>query len=207
MRSKPSRSCVPWGLSRRSTLARGDESSPVGSIRLGSFLASAGDRQWICYQASIGSPAADVVASHPGLKLVNYHNISPPELVERWMPFLGEEVRLGRKQLAELAPVSELGIAVSEFNRSELEEAGYRNTTVAPLMVDTANSSQPPDQRAVRRLAAARVLGGKDWLFVGQMLPHKAHHDLIKALVCAWKIFDPDARSAPGGPGELPGIR
>jgi glycosyltransferase involved in cell wall biosynthesis len=152
------------------------------------------ERQWVCYQASIGSPAADVFASHPGLKLLDYHNISPAELVERWLPHLGEEIRLGRKQLAELAPIVEIGFADSEFNRLELDEAGYRDTTVAPLMVDTTNFSCPPDQRVVDRLAAARARGGHDWLFVGQMLPHKAHQDVIKALVCARRMFDPEAR-------------
>jgi glycosyltransferase involved in cell wall biosynthesis len=152
------------------------------------------ERQWVCYQASIGSPAADVFASHPGLKLLDYHNISPAELVERWLPHLGEEVRLGRKQLAELAPIVEIGFADSEFNRLELDEAGYRHTTVAPLMVDTTNFSHPPDQRVVDRLAAARAGGGHDWLFVGQMLPHKAHQDVIKALVCARRMFDPKVR-------------
>jgi len=153
-----------------------------------------GGHQWVCYQASIGSPAADAFAAHPGTKLVNYHNISPEALVERWMPGLGEEVRLGRKQLVELAPLVDLGIAVSEFNRSELEEAGYRPTTVAPLMFDTANFDQVPDERTVHRLASARASGGQDWLFVGQMLPHKAHHDVIKALACARKIFGNGAR-------------
>ena len=153
-----------------------------------------GGHQWVCYQASIGSPAADSVASHPGLKLVNYHNISPAELVDRWMPFLGEEVRLGRKQLLELAPLTELAVAVSEFNRVDLEQAGYRNTTVAPLMFDTANFDHPPDTRTVDRLAAVRAKGGHDWLFVGQMLPHKAHQDVIKALACARRLFDPQAR-------------
>ena len=152
------------------------------------------ERQWICYQASIGSPAVEVVLSHPGLKLVDYHNISPSELIERWMPELGEEVRLGRKQLAELAPIAELGFADSEFNRAELEQGGLPATAVAPLMVDTANFYTPADQRVTDRLRAARARGGQDWLFVGQMLPHKAHHDVIKALACARKMFDSQAR-------------
>jgi glycosyltransferase involved in cell wall biosynthesis len=152
------------------------------------------EHQWVCYQASIGSPAADVFASHPGLKLLDYHNISPAELVERWLPHLGEEVRLGRRQLAELAPIVELGFADSEFNRLELDEAGYRRTAVAPLMVDTTNFSSPPDPRVVARLSVARARGGHDWLFVGQMLPHKAHQDVIKALACARQMFDAEAR-------------
>jgi glycosyltransferase involved in cell wall biosynthesis len=152
------------------------------------------ERQWVCYQASIGSPAAEVFALHPGLKLLDYHNISPVELVERWLPHLGAEVRLGRKQLAELAPLVELGFADSEFNRLELEEAGYRRTAVAPLMVDTTNLFSPPDLRLVDRLAEARSRGGHDWLFVGQMLPHKAHQDVMKALVLYRRLFDPEAR-------------
>jgi glycosyltransferase involved in cell wall biosynthesis len=152
------------------------------------------EHQWVCYQASIGSPAADVFAAHPGLKLLDYHNISPAELVERWLPHLGEEVRLGRKQLSEMAPIVELGFADSEFNRVELERAGYRQSTVAPLMVDTTNFYCLPDQRVLERLAANRAGDGHDWLFVGQMLPHKAHQDVIKALACARKVFDPEAR-------------
>jgi glycosyltransferase involved in cell wall biosynthesis len=151
-------------------------------------------RQWVCYQASIGSPAADVVASHPGPKLVNYHNITPAELVERWLPHLGDEVRLGRSQLAELAPLSELGIAVSEFNRRELETAGYGHSVVAPLMTDAGNHDDLPDPCTLDRLVTAKQRGGHDWLFVGQQLPHKAHHDVIKALACARRIHDPDAR-------------
>jgi glycosyltransferase involved in cell wall biosynthesis len=150
--------------------------------------------QWVCYQASIGSPAAEVFASHPGLKLLDYHNISPAELVERWLPHLGDEVRLGRKQLAEMAPVVELGFADSEFNRVELEQAGYRRSSVAPLMVDTTNFYCLPDQGVLDKLAEERAGGGQDWLFVGQMLPHKAHQDVIKALACAREIFDPKAR-------------
>ena len=142
------------------------------------------ERQWVCYQASIGSPAADVFASHPGLKLLDYHNIGPAKLVERWLPHLGEEVRLGRTQLRARA-VGGARCADSEFNRLELEEAGYRKSAVAPLMLDRTNLSCLPDLRPSTALPAARAGGGHDWLFVGQMLPHKAHEDVIKALVCS----------------------
>lgn len=151
-------------------------------------------RQWVCYQASIGSPAAEAFASHPGLKILDYHNISPAELVERWLPHLGEEVRLGRKQLADLAPLVEYAVADSEFNRQELDEAGFARSAVAPLMVDTTNLYSPPDKRVFDQLAAQKAAGGHDWLFVGQLLPHKAHHDVIKAFACARRVFDPKAR-------------
>src|ERR1700689_1141182 len=66
-----------------------------GRVRpLGELPREDGAGQWICYEAPLGGPAADVVAGHPGRKVVNYHNITPSDLVDAWMPSLGEEVRL-----------------------------------------------------------------------------------------------------------------
>jgi glycosyltransferase involved in cell wall biosynthesis len=166
-----------------------------GRVRpLGELPREGGGGQWICYQASIGSPAAEVVAEHPGHKIVNYHNITPAELVETWMPSLGEEVRLGRLQLADLAPACELGIGVSAYNAAELDAWGYRSTAVAPLMMDLSalDTGVDPDLREM--LEGAKASGGSDWLFVGQMLPHKAHQDVVKAFACYLELFDGDAR-------------
>jgi L-malate glycosyltransferase len=153
-----------------------------------------GGGQWICYQASIGSPAAEIVAGHPGPKIVNYHNITPAELIEGWMPSLGEEARLGRRQLVELAPLCELGISDSGYNAAELAEWGYRRTTVAPLMMDVAALDSVLDRHVCEELAAAKEQGGSDWLFVGQLLPHKAHEDVVKAFACFLQLFDSNAR-------------
>lgn len=153
-----------------------------------------GGSQWICYQASIGSPAADVVAAHPGRKIVNYHNITPAPLVETWMPSLGEEVRLGRLQMAELAPLCELGIGVSGYNASELDAWGYRRTAVAALMMDLSSLEVAIDPRVREEQGSAKSSGGSDWLFVGQMLPHKAHQDVVKAFACYLELFDRGAR-------------
>jgi glycosyltransferase involved in cell wall biosynthesis len=153
-----------------------------------------GDRQWVCYQASIGSRGADVVAAHPGVKLVDYHNITPAHLVEKWMPSLGDEVRLGRKQLAELAPLVSLGIGDSAYNVKELEEWGYRRSVVSMLMLDRTNFDVPPDPRRLADMADARSQGGADWLYVGQMLPHKAQHDLVMGFAAYLRAYDGAAR-------------
>ena len=58
------------------------------------------DRRWVLYQSSIGSPAAEAFAAHPGRKLLDYHNITPAALIERWAPWVRDEVELGRRQLA-----------------------------------------------------------------------------------------------------------
>jgi glycosyltransferase involved in cell wall biosynthesis len=165
-----------------------------GRVRPLDELPREAEGQWICYQASIGSPSADVVAAHPGPKIVNYHNITPTEHVEAWMPSLGEEVRLGRRQLAELAPLCSLGIGVSAYNAAELDAWGFRRTAVGPLMMDLSALDRSIDVRLREELYSAKASGGADWLFVGQMLPHKAHQDVVKAFSVFLELFDADAR-------------
>lgn len=167
----------------------------VGRVRpLTELRVETSGRQWICYQASIGSPAAEPVLSHDVPLIVNYHNITPSELVDRWMPHLGEEVRLGRRQLLELAGKARIGIGVSAYNAAELEAAGYAKTAVAALMADHSNFDRAAEPGLQARLAAAKLRGGSDWLFVGQMLPHKSHQDVVAAFACYLKAFDPAAR-------------
>ncbi len=150
--------------------------------------------RWLLYHASIGSPAYDAVASRDEPKLVNYHNITPADLLEGWAPIVTYEVSLGRAQLERLAPECRFAVADSEFNRAELEAAGYRGTGVVPLLIDMTSTGQEPDQAVARRLAAAKERGGADLLYVGKISPHKAPHDLVKMLAVYRRLYDPEAR-------------
>lgn len=147
--------------------------------------------QWMLYQCSIGSPAAEVFRSHPGRKLLDYHNITPDDLVERWLPPLGAETRLGREQLATLAPVVDYAIADSPFNARELIDCGYRYAEVVPVLIEPGNINAVADVELVDRYRSEL---GHDWLFVGQIAPHKAQHDIVKAFARYRALYDPHAR-------------
>ena len=146
---------------------------------------------WLMYQCSIGSPVADDFAAHPGVKLLDYHNITPARLVDRWLPPLGAEARLGRSQLAELASIVDFAIADSPFNASELVELGYRHAEVVPVLISPGNLTAVPDHAL---LEEHRGDSGASWLFVGQLAPHKAQHDVIMAFARFRSRFDPNAR-------------
>ncbi len=148
----------------------------------------------LLYHLSIGSGVADVFRDRPERKFVNYHNITPADLLEPWIPHVGEEVRWGRAQLRHLAPVTEFAVADSRFNQGELDEAGYATTTAVPLLVDLESFGGTPDPARSAELARQRRRGGADLLFVGKFAPHKAQHDLVKALVAYRRLYDPDAR-------------
>ncbi len=148
----------------------------------------------LLYQLSIGSGVADIFRERPERKFVNYHNITPAGLLEAWVPAVGEEVRWGRAQLRDLAPVTEFAVADSLFNEHELRDAGYRATATVPLLVDLDEFSGSPDPALAEQLAAQRARGGTDLLFVGKVSPHKGQHDLVKALAAYRRLYDPEAR-------------
>ena len=147
--------------------------------------------RWLLYQLSIGSPAADVVAGRPEPLLVNYHNITPADLLRRWEPAIAEEVTWGRDQLLRLADRTVAAVCDSTYNAAELDRAGYASTSVVPLLVDFDDFAGDADPKVADRLAAA---DGPQLLFVGKVAPHKAQHDLVKVLAVYRRLYHPAAR-------------
>ena len=153
----------------------------------------AGNRTWILYQSSTGAAMARFVMGCPHPKIVNYHNITPPAFFEPWEPTVATVLDMGLRQLADLAPVSDLAIADSEFNREDLLRAGYRDTTVVPILFDASDVAGEPDGALSARLADEKLGGGTEWLFVGRLCPNKAQHDVIKAFAAYRIACDPRA--------------
>lgn len=148
----------------------------------------------LLYQASIGSPVFDTLMTRDEPKLVNYHNITPTDLLAPWEPSVAYETSLGRAQLARLASRTVLAVADSRYNELELLEAGYAWTAVVPLLIDMTRAGPSPDPATARRLAADKARGGVDLLFVGKVSAHKAQHDLVKMLSVYRRVYDPSAR-------------
>ncbi len=186
LRSRGYQSDIFYG---NATPDRLDEGYPV--TRIGDPSSSG---RVLLYQLSIGSGVADIFRERPERKFVNYHNITPAELLEGWVPAIGEEVRWGRAQLRDLAPVTEFAIADSMYNERELRDAGYRSTATVPLLIDPDGFTGSADPVLASRLARQRADGGADLLFVGKVSPHKGQHDLIKALAAYRRLYDPRAR-------------
>jgi L-malate glycosyltransferase len=147
---------------------------------------------WLYFHHSIGSRVAEVVAGRPEPLLIDYHNITPPGLIDGWAPGVAGELEEGEEQLKKLAPKAFFGIAHSEFSRRELNGAGCERTQVAPPLFSMVVSD--PDRQVADSMRGEKRCGGSDWLFVGRISPHKAQHDLVKALACYREVYDPEAR-------------
>jgi glycosyltransferase involved in cell wall biosynthesis len=137
---------------------------------------------------AMGNAAYDELLDLPLRKVLVYHNITPAEYFAGLNPSHEEWARRGREQLARLARVCELGIGDSEYNRKELEAAGFARTSVVPILVDWSGFDVEPDADVERRLARERAI-----LFVGQLAPQKAPHDLIAGFA-RYRESDGDAR-------------
>lgn len=167
--------------------------APRGEARLFKAYPAHSDAV-LLYQLSTGCKMADWLVARPERKVVNYHNVTPFSVFGAWEPIVGAELRRGREQVAEFAPRTELGIAVSHYNEGELQAAGYTRTTVAPVLVDLDAVAVAADPAALDRLQEAKARGGADWLFVGRVAPHKCQHDLVKAFALYRRVYDPRAR-------------
>jgi L-malate glycosyltransferase len=149
----------------------------------------------LVYHVAIGSVVADFVRQRRESLVVDHHNITPPELYQRWEPDAAYGCAWGRAQLPELAPRTVLGVADSTYNEDELRRAGFAETATAPILLDPAvfdSGDAGVDATALARLLETKT--GADWLFVGRVSPNKCQHDVIKAFAAYHRMYDPSAR-------------
>ena len=125
---------------------------------------------------SIGSRASRVAYALPDRMVLVYHNITPPEYFIDVHPILTQQCFLGRRELGFYASRCDLALGDSEYNRRELEAAGFPRTDVLPVVPDFTHLSGPANHMQTR-------VFDDDWvnmLFVGRTIPNKRIEDVIR---------------------------
>jgi glycosyltransferase involved in cell wall biosynthesis len=145
-------------------------------------------RNVVLFHFSIGSDVTSFFTGLPDRKVLIYHNITPAEYFVGVNARVADRCRRGRAELARLAAATDLALGVSEFNRRELEAAGFPRTGVLPILVDWQGYALPP----VARLADA-YREGTTLLFVGRLAPNKRIEDLVKTYYF-YRRLDPGSR-------------
>jgi glycosyltransferase involved in cell wall biosynthesis len=143
------------------------------------------------YQFATASSLAPWLAARPETLVVNYHNITPPELVASWNNPLARGQLRAQAELRLLAPRTSLAVADSAYNREDLVAAGFADSVVVP-----PSAALGPDLlQAARRDAPARTghERGARWLSVGRVAPNKAVDQTVIALTVTRAHWDPDA--------------
>jgi glycosyltransferase involved in cell wall biosynthesis len=123
-------------------------------------------------------------------RVIIHHNVTSPEFFEGFSEEMVRIARLGKRELGQLAPFIDLGLADSEFNRLELESLGFRRTAVLPLFIDFERYQRPanPFLRKIYRDGRTNIL------FVGRVVPNKKIEDLIKVTFYFKKYISPLVR-------------
>ncbi|HEY3119502.1 MAG TPA: glycosyltransferase family 4 protein [Vicinamibacteria bacterium] len=147
--------------------------------------------QTVClFHFSIGSGTGRLIHAAPDRLVCIYHNITPGEWFLHFHPHLAGLCYHGRRELAAFAARTELGLADSEFNRRELEAAGFAHTAVLPIVMDLERYRRP-SSAVVRRLYDD---GRTNVLFVGRIIPNKKIDDLIRVFALYQRYENPRSR-------------
>jgi len=110
-------------------------------------------------------------------KGIVYHNITPAHFFPQDSLYW-EGSSQGREQLAKWPGLFRGGIAISPYNRQELDLLGYKNIHTIPLVVDLDNMGGViPDPEIARRYEDSF-----NFIHVGRIVENKCQHDLVHAL-------------------------
>lgn len=147
-------------------------------------------RNVVIFHFSIGSPVSKLFSRIPDRKIMIYHNITPHGFFLDFHRILTRECYKGRLEMRLFAGKVNLALGDSEFNRLELERAGFGPTGVLPILTDLAKFDVPGDP-VVRDMFDD---GKTTLLFVGRVIPNKRLEDVIKTFHFYKTRFDPDSR-------------
>ena len=139
---------------------------------------------------ALPSPLTPAFVRLESRKLLLYHNITPDHFFAPFSKEMARISRMGRDELRTLAPVTDLALADSEYNRRELEAAGFSRTAVFPLFVDFSKYGKPGNGLTFDLFRDDRV----NILFVGRIVPNKRIDELIKVVFYYKKYISPLVR-------------
>jgi glycosyltransferase involved in cell wall biosynthesis len=164
-----------------------------------SYAGEAESGDVLVYQLATASSLAPWLQQRRETLVVNYHNVTPPDLYAAWDNAMARHQLLALAQLRLLAPRSTLGLAVSTFNEAELREAGYGRTAVVPpaALVPTGPGASTTTVPAKPGTAAR-------WVSVGRLAPNKGIEFAVMGLLVTRQHDDPEATLALVGRPVVP---
>jgi glycosyltransferase involved in cell wall biosynthesis len=183
-RSKGVSSDIYVGTTDRDTA---DETIPIAE-----YARAARPGDVVVYQFATSSFLAPWLAGRSETLVVNYHNVTPPELVSHWDPHLALGQARAQGDLRLLAPRAALAVADSAYNETHLAAAGFASTAVVPpsAAVDRTTGA---GETLPRSFPPTAVRAGARWLAVGRVSPNKAIEHAIAALAVTRERSDPVA--------------
>ena len=130
----------------------------------------------VVHHFSLGSRASRTAYAVPSRMLLVYHNITPPQYFLGEHPWLVRQCYHGRRELLAYRSRVDLAAGVSEFNRAELDAAGFSPTAILPVVPGFSHLECVPDSRMLDAYDGDAI----NVLFVGRLIPSKRPDNLIR---------------------------
>ncbi|MCX6538019.1 MAG: glycosyltransferase family 4 protein [Acidobacteria bacterium] len=129
------------------------------------------------YHFALASPMTDAFTRLRGKRVLQYHNITPARFFAPYDPELFRLAARSRRDLASLVGQVDLALGVSDYNRQELEQLGFRETGVLPIAVNVERIIDAPRTPTLERLLDDEFT---NFVFVGRIVPNKKIEDIIR---------------------------
>ncbi len=174
-----------------------DDDTVAETVPVLSYPESAQPGDVVVYQFATASAMAPWLAGRAETLVVNYHNVTPPELMAPWDNHLALGQLRAQGDLRLLAPRTALAVADSAYNEAHLASSGFVATAVISpsAALDPAVALDPDVTTRADPVqpAGGATEGGARWLAVGRVSPNKGLESTIAALAVARAHADPGA--------------
>lgn len=143
-----------------------------------SYLDQLDENDIVMYHMCIGTQFNQIICSYDFKKVLVYHNITPPSMIEQYDYTIANACREGLVQLGAMKNSFSVCLAMSEFNKRDLIRYGYQKDliTVIPPYTDKEDYQRKPDRKTMQKYSD----GWTNIVFVGRISPNKKHEDLIR---------------------------
>lgn len=126
---------------------------------------------------ALPSPMTEAFARLDRGRVLQYHNITPPQFFAPYDPNIFRLLALGRQELQTLVGHTDAAFGDSEYNRQELAAMGFESTGVFPIAIDPERVRRAPRRPALETMLCDGLL---NFLFVGRIVPNKRIEDHIR---------------------------
>ncbi len=145
----------------------------------------------ILYHLSTGTKLNEWIRKVRCRKIMRYHNITPYSFFDGYNAASAELCQNGREQMRMLRDTFELVLAVSEFNKKDLERAGYNcPIAVLPILIPFDDYLRKSNRSIEARYRDDFV----NLAFIGRIAPNKRQEDIIRAFFLYHKYYNQKSR-------------
>ena len=158
------------------------------------------DDDVIMYHLCIGTPLNNEICLYKGIKVLVYHNITPPDLLIGFDIPLAEACNDGLLELKDNLSFFDYSICDSEFNKKDLIKMGFSENKifVIPPLISSKDFTKKLNESLLKKYKDGKT----NFLFVGRLSPHKRQDDLINFFAYYKKNVNQNSRLILAGNGN-----